>query len=91
MSLGARFPLQSSASQDLSLFGAHPVGMTAQLCPRLARLSSDFCSTDAAVSLVLTLEKTSHILLRPHSHLGPDKPYFPDVIIAPVPVRDPLP
>lgn len=91
MSLGACFPLQSSASQELSLLGAHPVDMTAQLCPRLARLSSDLCSTDAAVSLGLTLQKTSHILLRPNSRPGPDKPYFPDVIIAPVAVRDPLP
>lgn len=67
MSLGARFPLQSSASQDLSLLSAHPVDMTAQLCPRLARLSSDSCSTDAAVSLGLTLQKTSHVFSVPIS------------------------
>lgn len=30
MALGPCFPLQSSASQDLSLFGAHPIDMTAR-------------------------------------------------------------
>lgn len=71
MAIGACFPLQSSASQDLSLFGGHPVDMTAYSTRGWPVFSSDPCLTEAAAGFGLTLQETHHIFVRPHQHPGP--------------------
>lgn len=83
MALGAYSPLQSSAKQDLSLFGARPVDLTAH--------SSDPCLTNAAVGIRMTLQETLTIsfslliLIRAWINLT-----MSNVIMAPGSPRDSL-
>lgn len=91
MALGACFPPLVKRLAGSVTIRCSPHRYDSPLHPRLACFSSNPYLTDAAMGLGLTLQKDSpYFFLVPIPVRAPDKPHMPNVIIAPVAVRDAL-